>query len=323
MDSQASSSRSASSPTSTFAFFPPILPGYIHPLSPPRVPSPPSSGGKDKPKCIKFDLSMDLILLRQLRGGTNPFLRGSPGYEEAALALDSLGDPRFAGITKKGSRDRTLLMLEAHQKGDLWKKKQSGSDEEFTEKVALMTELADLKYEASEKSAAKQVAPAADRQAALLLRDEATSTLGPVKRKSEKSDDATGMNPKSKKQDAPKASACEVVVGYLEEKSKVELEETQRRRELEERRVAVDEKRLQEEFSDESKEIERRKMALEEQRLEAQKEKERGEREEARAERAARQKRAEAKADREAREKRDGAMMELLSKLVAKQANYM
>ena len=39
---------------------------------------------------MKYDLAMDSVLLRQMRGGTNPFLRGFPGSEETALALESL-----------------------------------------------------------------------------------------------------------------------------------------------------------------------------------------------------------------------------------------
>ena len=73
-------------------------------------------------KLLRFDLAMDLCLLRQSRLHPNLFLHGSPDMMEIA---DELGqDEQFQGITKKAVRDRLLKLLEQHKAKDNWRKKQ-------------------------------------------------------------------------------------------------------------------------------------------------------------------------------------------------------
>eukprot|EP00117_Sycon_ciliatum_P029316 scpid106847/ scgid23378/ len=57
-----------------------------------------------------FDLSMDLAILRQLRSHERPFRRGSPAMELVAGELSNSDLAKFGGITKKGVRDRDLLL---------------------------------------------------------------------------------------------------------------------------------------------------------------------------------------------------------------------
>ena len=61
-------------------------------------------------KQIRFDLTMDLLMLRQVRATEDTFVRGSPAFDEVAAAMQSLGDSRFNGLTKKGVRGRTCLL---------------------------------------------------------------------------------------------------------------------------------------------------------------------------------------------------------------------
>ena len=73
-------------------------------------------------KLLRFDLAMDLCLLRQSRLHPNLFSRSSPDKMEIA---DELGqDEQFQGITKKAVRDRLLKLLEQHKAKDNWRKKQ-------------------------------------------------------------------------------------------------------------------------------------------------------------------------------------------------------
>ena len=74
---------------------------------------------------LKYNLQMDLMLLRQIRARAgNPFVRGSEVYKEAYRDLLSSEPKMFEGLTKKGARDRAMKLLDHHGKGDAWKKKQ-------------------------------------------------------------------------------------------------------------------------------------------------------------------------------------------------------
>ena len=74
---------------------------------------------------LKYNLQMDLMLLRQIRAHAgNPFVSGSEAYEEACRDLLSSEPKMFEGLTKKGARDRAMKLLDHHGKGDAWKKKQ-------------------------------------------------------------------------------------------------------------------------------------------------------------------------------------------------------
>lgn len=70
----------------------------------------------------RYDLQMDLMLLRQMRGQENAFKRGDPGYEEVAVALSCICPSSFRGVTKKSVRDRVLKLLELFRKSD-WKER--------------------------------------------------------------------------------------------------------------------------------------------------------------------------------------------------------
>ena len=74
---------------------------------------------------LKYNLQMDLMLLRQIRAHAGiPFVRGSEAYKEACRDLLSSEPKMFEGLTKKGARDRAMKLLDHHGKGDAWKKKQ-------------------------------------------------------------------------------------------------------------------------------------------------------------------------------------------------------
>ena len=49
----------------------------------------------------KFDLQMDLAMLRQLRSHDQPFRCGSPAMEQVAADLANTMPGHFAGVTKK------------------------------------------------------------------------------------------------------------------------------------------------------------------------------------------------------------------------------
>ena len=96
-------------------------------------------------KKLRFNLAMDLVLLRQVRGhGDAVFARGSPVFENVAQELSQFDKDNFFGITKKAVRDRVFLLLGQHRRNEEWNKKQSGTKEEFDEKTLLLTELNEL-----------------------------------------------------------------------------------------------------------------------------------------------------------------------------------
>ena len=183
---------------------------------------------------MRFDLHMDLVLLRHLCFVENPFVRGSSGMEETAKALAGSGEAKFVGLTKKAVRDRVLLLLDQHGKADAKKHKGSGTDEEYGELERLLTELRDLQLE---KDKAKQPAAQADRARAEALREEACSTLASKSLLASKS-----AEPPAKR---AKLSTTEVVTACIREKNEREAEAEKRRMTLEERKVAIQEKQLE------------------------------------------------------------------------------
>ena len=188
---------------------------------------------------MRFDLHMDLVLLRHLCFVENPFVRGSSGMEETAKALAGSGEAKFVGLTKKAVRDRALLLLDQHGKADAKKRKGSGTDEEYGElERLLLTELRDLQLE---KDKAKQPAAQADRARAEALREEACSTLASKSLLASKS-----AEPPAKR---AKLCATEVVTACIREKNEREAEAEKTRMTLEERKVAIQKKKLESKHS--------------------------------------------------------------------------
>ena len=64
------------------------------------------------------------MLLHQLRAYEIPFVRGSIGFETAAKDIVAAQPDLFRGLTKKGVRDRIIMLLDHHSQGDAWKRKQ-------------------------------------------------------------------------------------------------------------------------------------------------------------------------------------------------------
>eukprot|EP00117_Sycon_ciliatum_P034939 scpid88132/ scgid26574/ len=65
-------------------------------ILPPSITSSPSGSSPGSgAKQIRFDLTMDLLMLRQVCATENTFVCGSPAFDEVAAAMQSLGDSRF------------------------------------------------------------------------------------------------------------------------------------------------------------------------------------------------------------------------------------
>ena len=114
--SSASHSPSSASSSSSNAASPAAAASSPAATSPAASSPATSSSSSNKRRSIRFDLNMDLILLRQVLAQENPFVRGSPAMDVVAKELDSLKPDLFQGITKKTVRDRVLLLLEQHRK---------------------------------------------------------------------------------------------------------------------------------------------------------------------------------------------------------------
>ncbi|XP_065182007.1 uncharacterized protein LOC135812638 [Sycon ciliatum] len=186
----------------------------------------PSRGGVSPSISVRrsFDLCMDLAILRQLRSHECPFRRGSPAMDIVAAELSNSDPTKFCGINKKGVRDRVLLLLKLFNKGDEWKKRQSGTEEELTEKGQLLAELQELYAEKA------QPKPAGDgeKQAALQARKDACVTLA------SKSKEAADEPAAKRKKHG--TSSVELAIAYLKtsqeadaavKKAQLELEQQQ------------------------------------------------------------------------------------------------
>ena len=60
-----------------------------------------ASGGSGRCQLIRFDLAMDLLLLRQVISHQNPFARGSPAMEDVAVELEQYDPAHFTGESKR------------------------------------------------------------------------------------------------------------------------------------------------------------------------------------------------------------------------------
>lgn len=107
--------------------------------------------------------------------------------EEVGKELELL-DERFAGVTKKGVRDRVYLLLDQHRRQEAWSKKQSGTDEEFGEKSQLLTELQELFDEKDTLKLKQKEEQQAELAQAAQIRADACLTLGSKSRSRRKSD---------------------------------------------------------------------------------------------------------------------------------------
>lgn len=95
---------------------------------------------------LVWDMAMDLIFLRQVRGTGNPFVRSSSTLDEVVLALTT-HDNRFAGLKKKGASDRLNMLMTKHLQRDGKSRAASGASEDYQELGQLPTELSELKKE--------------------------------------------------------------------------------------------------------------------------------------------------------------------------------
>ncbi|XP_065197114.1 uncharacterized protein LOC135828621 [Sycon ciliatum] len=135
--------------------------------------------------------------------------------EIVACELENLSPTQFGGVTKKAIRDRVMKLLELFAKGDDWKRRMSGTNEDITEKEQLLQELQDIYAEKDTPMQRRAEATQAKRHLAAEARDDACLTLG------EKSDvcKAGHAEPKAKR----KLQGTEVVLDYLESKHKDDI----------------------------------------------------------------------------------------------------
>ena len=201
-----------------------------------------------------------------------------------------IGEAKFVGLTKKAVRDRVLLLLDQHGKADAKKRKGSGTDEEYGELERLLTELRDLQLEKDKAKQPAAQAAQADRARAEALREEACSTLASKSLLASKS-----AEPPAKR---AKLSATEVVTACIREKNESEAEAEKRRMTLEERKVAIQEKQLEQAQSGEHLKLESAKLELQKAELEA--------------------KVTQEKAERESRDKRDDMFMAIMNRVIEK-----
>ncbi|XP_065195364.1 uncharacterized protein LOC135826691 [Sycon ciliatum] len=90
---------------------------------------------------IRFKLEHDLHLLLVVMGKPNTFGRGSKDWDEIAESMrKTFGDMR--GLTARTCKERTIREIRSFVVNDNKSKRRSGTEEEFTRKDELLTELA-------------------------------------------------------------------------------------------------------------------------------------------------------------------------------------
>ena len=89
---------------------------------------------------IVCEATMDLFLLRQIRGSEYHFQRGSTVVDDPVLILSSQVD-WFLGLKKKGASDRPNLLLAKFQAKEAGSKSASGVKEDYSATDSFLTEL--------------------------------------------------------------------------------------------------------------------------------------------------------------------------------------
>ena len=226
-------------------------------------------------KKLRFNLAMDLVLLRQVRGhGDAVFARGSPVFENVAQELSQFDKDNFFGITKKAVRDRVFLLLGQHRRNEEWNKKQSGTKEEFDEKTLLLTELNEL-YEDRDTLVNKQREDQqTEAQRAVVIRDNACKNLSKKQPTDADADADAGEEndaPAAKRRRSyglPPSSSTESVVKYLREKQTAQQSLEQERLELERERLKLQKQELDQKQEREREEREARRRKEDDERRE-------------------------------------------------------
>ncbi len=107
---------------------------------------------------IRFYPGLDIALLKEV-AAINPY-----GKEKNAKEWDSIVDnvnstlKNGKTVTHRGCKDRMKTLLKAHRKAEMQSLKASGTEEEFTERDALLTEVNELCTEAAKVKEGKKEA---------------------------------------------------------------------------------------------------------------------------------------------------------------------
>jgi len=236
--------------------------------TPSPMPTPPVSpgGAEEAHKRITWDLSMDLLFLRQIRGSRNLFCRNSTALEDAAKCLADF-DARFKGLKKKGAYDRLGLLVKQHGKEDAEKKRKSGSEEEYSELDLILTEIVSLKAEKENGGSGKALSAKDDKVLAAKLRDDATRKLGEKSTAKSQTPDGQGQAKRAMKQ-----SPVSEVLDFMQEKHSAAMN-------VEARKVALEEEKFKHQTSAEMVDLEKRKVDIMEMEAKAKLEAEKAERE--------------------------------------------
>lgn len=84
---------------------------------------------------------MDLALLRQVRARDSAFVYGSVALEKVATELTEQDSDNFRELERKTARNRVFRLLDQCHQSDIWRRRQSETDEELTEKEQLLIAL--------------------------------------------------------------------------------------------------------------------------------------------------------------------------------------
>lgn len=210
---------------------------------------------EEKKSQIRFSICHDLELLTQAMGHQRCFERGSKAWEVIAKGMKA-AFPELGDIAPRTCKERVEREVSKFKVNDRRARRQSGVEEEFTEKDKLLQELLDRQIAEQEKvkeSLAAKTKVKEKKEKAIVARENAMATLSKKRPLSvedegtddedseELSEDDQAKRPKKKKK-ARKSSDESELVTWLKDKTAGEQRLREREIALKERELALRER---------------------------------------------------------------------------------
>lgn len=195
------------------------------------------------PEKFKFLIADDIALLKEVVSALRekPFSRGSAAWGTISDFLTKT-DQKWKTVSIRTLRERTILIVKDYIKEDNYRRKQSGSSEEFDEKDQLLESVATLYREAKRAAEAQEKVAAAEQQRKdgekQVVADMRVSAVNRLANKTATKDKA--KEPSAKK--PVPLSMADVLSKRQEDKKEM----SQKEMELRERQLAFEEKKLEE-----------------------------------------------------------------------------
>lgn len=193
---------------------------------------------------------------------SSPHGKLEEAWAKIAKALQELGVP----VTARGARDRYNYLVKLFHSEDLKNLRKSGTEEEFTEREALLTELIELQESSVEKKESERKRDARDQELGKQIQSDALKSLKEkrLRQQAQSDSDRNGEASDTKKAKSSCANQInQALMDFLTSKAQRRTEEVANERlrlQLEDKKADIERDRLR---------VDEEKIKLERMRLEA------------------------------------------------------